>query len=65
MQFIGLINQQRCAIVALEAIISALPGAASVDRDQVKQNVKDSRVFGPLSPEFAAECEAAALRILG
>jgi hypothetical protein len=65
MQLMGVINQHRAAIVALEAIIAAMPNRAEIDREVVKQKVRDSKVFGEQSPEFLSASEATAMRILG
>ena len=65
MQLAGLINQQRAAIIALEAIVAAMPQRAEIDREVVKQKIRDSKVFGTVAPEFAASCEEVAMRILG
>ena len=65
MQLMGIINQQRAAIVALEAIVRALPQTAEIDREVVKQKIRDSKVFGTLAPEYAVSCEEIAMKILG
>jgi hypothetical protein len=65
MQIVGLLNQHRAAIIALEAIVAAIPKTAEIDREVVKQKIRDSKVFGTIAPEFVSVCEETALKILG
>jgi hypothetical protein len=65
MTIMSVINQHRAAIVALEAIVAAMPNITAIDREVVKQKVKESKVFGEQSPEFLAASEATAMKILG
>jgi predicted aconitase with swiveling domain len=65
LQLASIINEHRNAIVALEAIVAAIPKQTKIDAEIVKQKVKDSKVFGKLSDSVLAEAEKTALRILG
>ena len=66
-QLAGLIMQQRNMIVALSAIVAALP-KESINREAVRKNISSCQLFGGLaekSPEVAAQVEKLVDQILG
>jgi len=66
-QVFGQLNHQRNMIVALSAIVAALP-KESINRDVVRKNVSSCQLFDGLagkSPEVAAEVEKLVDQILG
>lgn len=62
-QIVGIINQHRNAILALEAVIASLSKQTAIEPETIKKNVRGSRIFGELSPETIASAEKIALRI--
>lgn len=67
MQLYGLINQQRNMIVALSAIVAALPNE-SINREAVRNNIAECQLFGGVvekQAEVKAEVEKLVDQILG
>jgi len=65
-QVYGQLNQQRNMIIALSAIVAALP-KESINREAVRKNISSCQLFGGLaqkSPEVVAEVEKLVDQIL-
>jgi hypothetical protein len=63
-QLMGVINQHRNAILALAAVVAAIPDKSAIKKEVVTQNLQDSKLWGKQSPEVVAAAQKIADQIL-